>query len=225
MTHRPTRIIILALLIALGAAAIPTSAGAAPSFVDTQVKANILLLRGYIDEYAIKNSFTYPSAAMVKKGGGLVPANGIWPANPWTGRTMVPSKTRGNYTYTTNAARTNYALVGHLSSGAYKLTGSAPAWMKVNPNTEAKVGGALLSEYVDQFASANGGTYPIPSQVTASGQVGLQHGMLIWPVDPWSGKAMIQGASPGQFEYVVNVTSYTLSVHLAGGTTWSVPGH
>ena len=171
MTHRPIRIIFLALLIALGAAAIPTAAGAAPSFVDTQVKANILLLRGYIDEYAIKNSFTYPPAAIVKKGGGLVPPRGIWPANPWTGRTMVPGKARGTYTY--KVTPTSYALIGHLSKGAYKLTGTVPAWMKVNPNTEAKVGVELLSKYIDQFASGNGGQPPFSAgQVSTVGMPG-----------------------------------------------------
>ena len=41
MTHRPTRIVLFVLLSALGLAALPCAAGAAPSFVDTQVKANI----------------------------------------------------------------------------------------------------------------------------------------------------------------------------------------
>jgi hypothetical protein len=219
MTHRPTRIIILALLIALGAAAIPTSAGAAPSFVDTQVKANILLLRGYIDEYAIKNSFTYPSAAMVKKGGGLVAP--IWPANPWTGRTMVPGTARGTYTY--KVTSTSYSLIGHLSKGNYTLKASVPAWMTVSPNTEAKVGAELLGMCIDQYAAGNGGTLPASGQVTAAGMPGFAP--IIWPVDPWTGKAMTQGPAQGQFSYVVSGATYTLSVHLAGGSSWAVPGH
>jgi hypothetical protein len=218
MIHRPIRIIILALLIALGAAAIPTSAGAAPSFVDTQVKANILLLRGYIDEYAIKNSFTYPSAAMVKKGGGLVPANGIWPANPWTGRTMVPGKTRGNYTYTTNAARTRYALVGHLSSGKYPVTGGVPSWLLPERVAASKAGLALIGQYVNSWTSTHG--LPTPQEVTSAGPVAV--GIPIWPINPWTGLAMTQGTGPGQFSYVKGTSSgYTLRVQLANGS-WSI---
>ena len=220
MTHRPTRIVILALLLALGAAAIPTSAGAAPSFVDTQVKANILLLRGYIDEYAIKNSFTYPSAAMVKKGGGLVPANGIWPANPWTGRTMVAGKTRGNYTYRTNGTRTSYALVGHLSSSRYQVTGGVPAWLLPERVAASKAGLALIGQYVNTWTSTHG--LPTPQEVTSAGPMAV--GIPIWPVkvDNVLSPMMAQGTGPGQFSYVKGTSSgYTLRVQLASGS-WSI---
>jgi hypothetical protein len=219
MTHRPAHTIILALIVALGVVALPSAAGAAPSFVDTQVKANLLLLRGYIDEYAIGNSFTYPPVAVVKKGGGLVAP--VWPANPWTGRTMVPGTTRGTYTYRVSA--TGYALIGHLSKGTYKLTGSVPTWMKVSPNLEAKVGVTLLATYIDQFMSDNGGQSPVPGQVTSLGAVGI--GVPIWPVNPWTGGAMTSGSAPGQFSYAQNGASYTLSVNLAGASSWTVPGH
>lgn len=222
MIRRPTRIVLFASLLVLGLAAPAGAAGAAPSFVDTQVKANVLLLRGYIDEYAIENAFTYPPAAIVKKGGGLVAP--IWPANPWTGRTMVPGRSRGSYTYSLTA--TGYRLVGHLSRGTYKVTGGLPSWLRDERDTASKIGVELLGKYIDQFVSGNGNRPPAASQVSAGDAVGIQGGGVpIWPISPWTGTAMTLGTAPGQFSYTVNGTSYSLSVRLAGGTSWTVPGH
>jgi len=217
MTHRPTRIVLLVLLSALGLAALPAGAGAAPSFVDTQVKANILLLQGYINAAAIKSEFVYPAVATVKQGGGL--AAPIWPANPWTGKTMVPATSRGNFTYTLTAA--GYRLVGHLSKGTYVVTGGVPGWLR---DDSARTGVSLIAQYVDAWARANGGASPAAGQVTHAGAVGTQPGMYLWPQDPWRHADMTQGTGAGQFTYVSHGTSYALSVHLAGGGSWS-PGH
>ncbi len=146
MTHRPIRIVLLVLLSALGLIALPAAAGAAPSFVDTQVKANILLLQGYINAAGLKNEFVYPAVATVKQGGGL--AAPIWPANPWTGKTMVPAGSRGNFTYALTA--TGYRLVGHLSKGTYVVTGGVPDWLR---DDSAKTGASLLAQYVDMLVT------------------------------------------------------------------------
>ena len=221
MNHRPTRIVLLALLFALGLAALPGTAGAAPSFVDTQVKANILLLQGYINAAGVDNRFVYPAVATVKKGGGLIAP--VWPANPWTGKTMVPGKGRGNYTYSLTA--TGYRLVGHLSKGAYVVTGGLPAWLRDERNAASRTGGTLVAEYVQAYAAAHGGVLPAAEQVTAGGAVGTQIGVF-WPVDPWTNAAMIPGIAPGQYTYVAGSGgAFTLRVHLAGGTSWSPPGH
>ena len=219
MTHLSTRTIILALLIVLGIAALPSTAGAAPSFVDKQVQANILLLQGYIDSYAITNRFAYPPVAMVRKGGGLTAP--IWPANPWSGKTMVPGKARGTYTYRLTA--TGYALIGHLSKGSYKVTGGLPAWLSDERDMDSKMALALIEQYVDAWASTNGGLPPA-EQVTQTGAVGAQPGVPIWPVDPWTGGPMSPGPAPGQFTYATANGTYTLSVHLSGGGSWSPPG-
>ena len=217
MTHRPARIVLLLRLSALSLAALPAAAGAAPSFVDSQVKADILLLQGYINAAAIKSEFVYPAAATVKQGGGLVAP--IWPANPWTGKPMVPARSRGNYTYSLTAA--GYRLVGHLSKGAYVVTGAVPDWLR---DDSARTGVSLIAQYVDMWARANGGAYPAAGQVSAGGLVGTQPGMYLWPQDPWRHTDMTPGTGAGQFTYVSHGAGYTLNVHLADGTTWS-PGH
>ena len=217
MTQRPTRFVLLVLLSALGLVALPAAAGAAPSFVDMQVKANILLLQGYINAAGIKNEFAYPAVVTVKQGGGL--AAPIWPANPWTGKTMVPATSRGNFTYTLTA--TGYRLVGHLSKGTYVVTGGVPDWLR---DDSARTGGSLIAQYIDMWARANGGTSPAAGQVAHAGAVGTQPGMYLWPQDPWRHADMTQGTGAGQFTYVSHGTSYTLNVHLAGGGSWS-PGH
>ena len=217
MTHRPARIVLLLLLSALSLAALPAAAGAAPSFVDSQVKANILLLQGYINAAAIKSEFVYPAVATVKQGGGLVAP--IWPANPWTGKSMVPARSRGNYRYSLTA--TGYRLVGHLSKGAYVVTGAVPPWLR---DDSARTGVSLIAQYVDLWARANGGAYPAAGQVAAGQAVGVQPGMYLWPQDPWRHTDMTPGAGAGQYTYVPHAGSYSLSVRLADGTTWS-PGH
>jgi hypothetical protein len=217
MTHRPTRIVLLLLLSALGLAALPAVAGAAPNFVDTQVKADILLLQGYINAAAIKSEFVYPVVATVKQGGGLVAP--IWPANPWTGKSMVPARSRGNYTYSLTA--TGYRLVGHLSKGVYVVTGGVPYWLR---DDSARTGVSLIAQYVDMWARANGGAYPAAVQVAAGGAVGTQIGVPLWPQDPWRHADMTLGAGAGQYTYVPRAGGYSLSVRLADGTTWS-PGH
>ncbi len=217
MTHRPTRIVLFVLLSALGLAALPCAAGAAPSFVDTQVKANILLLQGYINAAAIESEFVYPAVATVKQGGGLVAP--IWPANPWTGKTMVPAKSRGNYTYSLTPA--GYRLIGHLSKGAYVVAGAMPAWLR---DDSARTGVSLIAQYVDMWARANGGVSPTAGQVAAGGPVGTQPGAYLWPQDLWRRADMTLGTGAGQFTYVSHGASYALNVHLADGTTWS-PGH
>ena len=217
MTYRPARIVLLLLLSALGLAALPAAAGAAPSFVDSQVKANILLLQGYINAAAIKSEFVYPAVATVKQGGGLV--SPIWPANPWTGKSMVPARSRGNYTYSLTPV--GYRLVGHLSKGAYVVTGAVPPWLR---DGSARTGVSLIAQYVDMWARANGGAPPAAAQVAVGGLVGTQPGMFLWPQDLWRHADMTQGAGAGQYTYAPHGTSYTLNVHLADGTTWS-PGH
>ncbi len=217
MTHRPTRIVLLLLLSALSLAALPAAAGAAPSFVDSQVKANVLLLQGYINAAAIKSEFVYPAVATVRQGGGLVAP--IWPANPWTGKSMVPARGRGNYTYSLTAA--GYRLVGHLSKGAYVVTGGVPDWLR---DSSARTGVSLIAQYVDLWARANGGALPPLDGVAHAGAVGMQPGMFLWPQDPWRHADMTPGTSAGQYTYAPHGTSYTLNAHLADGTTWS-PGH
>jgi hypothetical protein len=208
-----------ATVIAAGlAAALPRPAAAAPSFVDKQVQMNVLLLQGYINTQAQKDGFTYPAVAEVKKGGALEAP--VWPGNPWTGKTMAPGTSRGTYTYRLKADGTGYTLVGHMSTGDYKLTGGVPAWLKTERDDAGKAGLALLQGYVEAWRASHGGAPPAEADLAASGAVGLQPGVPVWPQNPWTHAPMAQGTGNGDFAYTVSGASYTLKVHLAAAKDW-----
>jgi hypothetical protein len=115
---------------------------------DAQAKQNLRLLQVYVERYAARQGFVYPAASVVRKGGGL--GAPIWPANPWTGTTMAPGKTRGSYAYAVGAGGSSYTLVGHLSSGSFTLTGGAPVWLA----SERAAATADLQDAQDAAAAA-----------------------------------------------------------------------
>ena len=184
------------------------------------MKSNILLLQGYVNTQAEKNGFAYPVRSGVKKGGALVAP--VWPVNPWTGGAMAPGTSKGTYTYTRRADLSGYTLVGHLSSGSYKVTGGVPRWLKNERDASAKGGLALLQQYVELWARTHAGTSPAAADVAAGGAVGLQLGVPFWPQDPWTHAAMTQGPAKGDFEYVLTGggSGYALRVHLATSADW-----
>jgi len=205
-------------------AALPQPAAAAPSFVDKQVQMNVLLLRGYIDTQAQVDGFTYPAVADVKQGGNLDAP--VWPGNPWTGKTMAPGTTRGTYTYRLKADGTGYTLTGHLSTGNYKLSGGVPAWLKTERDEAGKAGLALLQTYVEAWRAGHGGTPPAEADLAASGAVGLQPGVPVWPQNPWKHAPMAQSTGNGDFAYTLTDggAGYTLKVHLAAAKDWVLSG-
>ena len=166
MRTRRFSILLLALVAAsLLAATLPAAASAAVSFVDTQVKMNILLLQGYINTQAEKKGFVYPARADVKKGGALVAP--VWPGNPWTGKTMAPGTSRGTYTYTPKADLSGYTLVGHLSKSSYRLAGGLPKWLKNERDQATRTGVNLVGEAIMRSARRNAAT--LPAAATADG--------------------------------------------------------
>ena len=219
MSRRVFSLCLLAALAAL-AAALPGAASAAENFVDKQVQMNILLLQGYINTQAEKNSFVYSARADVKKGGALVAP--VWPGNPWTGGTMAPGTSKGTYTYTVKVDLSSYTLVGHLSKGSYKVTGGAPKWLKDERDASTKAGLSLLQQYVEMWAQTHAGAYPAEADVAAGGPVGLQPGVPIWPQSPWTHAAMTQGQATGDFAYTLSGggSGYVLRAHLATGKDW-----
>ena len=138
-----------AALVLLPAVAAPRAE--AISFVDKQVQAGGLLIQNYVNKYGAAHEFVFPPKTMVKKGGGLPDSKLMWPANPWTGRTMASGTSRGSYTYTLGAGGTSYKLTMHFSKGSYVFRGSMPAWLKDERNTAAKQNLLLLQRYLSRL--------------------------------------------------------------------------
>lgn len=211
MIRRVTAVVLATAALALLLAAAAPRAEAV-SFVDKQVQAGGLLIQNYIDRYGTAHRFVFPARSMVKKGGGLPGATLIWPANPWTGRKMAPGRSRGTYTYTLGAGRISYKLTMHLSRGSYTFRGSMPAWFKNERDTASKQNLLLLQRYVESYASSHGG-YPAAADVNA-GTFGADYS---WPRNPWTGTAMTQSSSLGDFAYTRTTDGYELRVHVARG--------
>lgn len=213
---RPRRfsIVVLALVAALLlAAALPAAASAAVSFVDTQVKMNILLLRGYIDTQAGKHGFVYLPRSAIRKGGALVAP--VWPGNPWTGKTMAPGTSRGTYTYSRTA--TGYKLVGHLSKGSYVVSGGLPGWLKSERDQATRTGVHLVGEAIMRSVRLNAGA--LPAAATAEGLAPL---MWPWPVNAYSGAPMAASSAVGDYGYSHTAGDFTITGHLSGGKPYAV---
>ena len=211
MTRRILVLVLATAVLALAfAAAAPRAL--AVSFVDKQVEAGGLLIQNYINTHGMTHGFVFPAPSMVKKGGGLEDATHIWPSNPWTGRLMGPGTSRGTYTYTLRNAGTAYNLTIHLSSGKYVFRGTMPAWLKQERDRAATQNGWLLRRYLDAYAAAHGGAYPAPADVTPAIFSGYS-----WPTNPWTGDAMAQGLTLGDFAYTGGGSTYVLKVKLTAG--------
>ena len=129
MIRRLTAAVLATAVLALLLAAAAPRAEAI-SFVDKQVQAGGLLIQNYVDKYGMANAFHFPPRTMVKKGGGLPDSTLMWPANPWTGKTMGAGTSRGTYTYTLAANGLSYRLTMHFSSGSYTFKGGIPRWLR-----------------------------------------------------------------------------------------------
>lgn len=208
---------IIATLVATAACAL-LLAFAAPraeaiSFVDKQVQAGGLLIQNYIDKYGAANQFRYPPKTMVKKGGGLPDSNLMWPANPWTGKVMAAGTSRGTYTYTVGTAGTSYKLTMHFSKGGYTFKGSMPPWLRSERNTASRQNILLLQRYLANYHLVHN-DYPAALDATSLPVP------YVWPVNPWTGAAVVTGDGLGELAYTRGgAASFSLKVKLTSG--WS----
>jgi hypothetical protein len=220
MTRRFIATVLAAAVLALMLAAAAPRAEAM-GFVDKQVVAGALLVQKYVNDYGQTNRFVYPPVTMVKQGGKLPGSTVIWPSNPWTGKVMGPGTSRGTYTYKLTGGGSGYTLTVHLSGSNQKLTGGTPDWFKPERDTQCKQDLLLLQRYVEAYAAGHGGLYPTADLVNATTFAAPQY---IWPASPWTGQAMAQGASVGDFSYVLapGGAGYALKVMQSNGK-WSDP--
>jgi hypothetical protein len=117
-------------------------------------------------------------------------------------------------------------LVAALTcAAAYGAVRPQPAAALSLADQQAKQNVLLLRGYLDRQASGSGFLYPTKAQVRKGGGLSAP----VWPLNPWTGKAMAPGAGRGSFTYTpaADRHSYTLVAHLSKGSyklTGASPG-
>jgi len=212
MIRRTALIFGVALLAAIwfgAGAAAPARASA-----DTQMRDAVMALRGLIDREGAADFFTYPTKSNVRAGHLDDP---WWPVNPWTGRRMTAGVSRGHYRYEVSADRRRYRLIGYLDRGRIVLEGGMPKTIMLAYDHRSEEGINLIRQYIEDYAAAHDGVYPLPSEVSDVGPVGSQPRHRYWPSNPWDHYNMTQRADHGSFSYEVAAdrASYTLRLHRA----------
>jgi hypothetical protein len=210
---RRTLILAAALLAAAclhAGAAAPARAGSA----DDQMRDGIMALRGLIDREGANRFFQYPARSSVRPGRL---GDGWWPLDPWTGSPMRPGSSRGHFRYKVTRDRRRYRLIGYLDGSVMTLRGGMPHSVMLAYDHRGEEGANLIRQYVEDYAAAHDGVYPLPADVTADGAVGGEPQHHYWPSNPWDHANMAQRKDKGSFSYAVapDRSSYTLRLHRA----------
>jgi hypothetical protein len=211
---RLTLIFAVALLAAasIGGGAAAPARGASPN---DEMRAAVLALRGLIDRAGAERSFKYPRSAAVRPG--RLAGSGLWPDDPWTGADLRPGTSRGRYRYTVSPDRRRYRLVGYLGGGTIVLSGGMPRSIMRAYDHRGEEGINLIRQYIEDYAAAHDGVYPLPAEVESDGAVGQEPRHRYWPSNPWDHRNMTQRRDRGSFAYTVAAdrSSYELRLHRA----------
>ena len=112
-------LIVIIIIGILAAIAIPMFLNQRNKAKDASVKEGIHSIQVGIQSYAVDNNDTYPGA--IATNAALVDSSGKnyvdnWPKNPFTNVLMASRTSKGDYTYTNNAASSTFTLVGHVAN-------------------------------------------------------------------------------------------------------------
>jgi hypothetical protein len=203
-----------ALLVATSIWAGATAPAGAASPND-EMRASLLALRGLIDRAGAERCFTYPRQTAVHPG--RLAGSALWPDDPWTGADLRPGMSRGRYRYIVTPDRRRYRLVGYLDGGTMVLSGGMPRSIVRAYDHRSEEGINLIRQYIEAYAAANDGVYPLPAEVESGGAVGQEPRRRYWPSNPWDHRDMTQRNDRGSFAYSVAAdgSSYELRLHRA----------
>ena len=117
------------------------------------------------------------------------------------------------------------AVLACALAGAMMLAPSTPAKLKhaaVLKNQLMREHVLLLKGYVEAYATAHDGQYPLPTDVSQGGGLPAP----VWPRNPWTGRSLEAGVDCGDYEYSVALDrlGFTLTGHLSSGLTSVVYG-
>ena len=117
--------IVVVIIGILAAIAIPNFVAMQDRAREASVKANMHSFQLAIEDFAVKNTGTYPVAADAAAVQANLPS-GTWPTNPFTGvANEAPSSWAGAAAalgrYATNSTTTGYSITGYGKSAALSL--------------------------------------------------------------------------------------------------------
>jgi type II secretory pathway pseudopilin PulG len=116
------------------------------------------------------------------------------------------------------------AVVLATSVLALLLATAAPRAEAVSfVDKQVQAGAFLIQKYINDYGQNNRFVYPPTSMVKKGG--GLPGSTVIWPSNPWTGRAMAPGTSRGTYTYTPSASgaTYKLVVHLSSGN-WPLTG-
>jgi hypothetical protein len=179
-----------------------------------EMREAIMALRGIIDRQGAVDFFLYPTRSNVSPSHL---GEEWWPLDPWTGSLMRPGDGRGDFRYTVSESRRRYRLIGYLAGGVFVVRGGMPHSIMLAYDHRSEEGANLVRQYIEDWAQANDGLYPLPADVDADGAVGTQPIHRYWPSNPWDHCNMRQAADQGSFSYELapDRLSYALRLHRA----------
>lgn len=185
------------------------------------MKEHVLLLKGYIEEWARDHGNVYPPVGTVAESGDL-PAP-LWPTNPWTGVPLKPGDDCGDYEYAVAGDCLSFTLTGHLGGVTpYVVGGQLPGGSAASKDELTIQGVTAIGHGIEMWAYDNIGVYPPADEVAP----GCLVGVLVdpWPRNPYTGEHMRVGTGRGDFRYTTSPSydGYTLLANLATGATHDV---
>ena len=118
--------IVVVIIGILAAIAIPNFVAMQDRAREASVKANMHSFQLAVEDFAVKNTGTYPVAANAAAVQANLPS-GNWPTNPFTGvANQAPESWAGAATamgrFATNSTTTNYVISGYGKAAALTLT-------------------------------------------------------------------------------------------------------
>ncbi len=200
---------------------------------DHRTREQVDFIRQLVQQWALAHGGNYPPAQEVAVDGSVGRQAGYryWPHNVWTHRPIAASQNWGDFEYTVSAARDRFALVAHFSRGGHVTLGGdyrASPWRAPLIALQDEIvarNGAIVEEYVREWALLHGGALPTDDELAPDGAVATTRG--VWPADPFSGEPMRPGDGPGCFAYGAGPgLQYEITVYLSTGSvtlTGSVP--